>query len=128
MKKTLFDFNKLFSSIKHAYNGLKQALVKEQNFRIEILASFVVIFAGLYFRVSLVEWLWLAVSIVTVLGTELLNTSIERLTDLIVDKRKTSLARQAKDVAAAAVLLTVFQAIICGFCIFGPKIFKLVMG
>lgn len=121
-----FDSSRLSKSVKHARNGLQQSFSKEQNFRIEILMAFVVLGLGIFFRISLLEWLWVSISIFFVLVTELLNTAVERLTDLATDKRRTNLARQAKDIAAAAVLLTVFQAIIAGLAVFLPHFYRLV--
>lgn len=120
-----FDISKLFKSLTCAFHGLKQVIHREQNFRLELTAAIFVIALGLFFKINTVEWIWILASITLVLSLELLNTSIERLTDLVVDKRKTGLARQAKDIAAAGVLITVFQSIIAGLVIFGPKVINL---
>ena len=53
-----------------------------------------------------------------------MNTAIEYIVDL-VSPQYNDLAGKAKDVAAAAVLLTAFGAIIVGFLIFLPKIVAL---
>ena len=50
-----------------------------------------------------------------------MNTAIEFVVDL-VSSQYHDLAGKAKDVAAAAVLLTAFGAIVVGFLIFFPKI------
>lgn len=119
------DISKLSKSLSYAFHGLKQAVHREQNFRLELIAAILAIALGLFLRINPVEWIWVLASITLVLSLELLNTAIERLTDLVVDKRKTGLARQAKDIAAAGVLVTVFQSIIAGFVIFAPKLINL---
>jgi diacylglycerol kinase len=119
------DLRKLQRSLALAFHGLSNTLDKEQNFRIELLAAIFICFLGFYFKLNITEWAWIIVSIFLVLSAELLNTAIERLTDLVMDRRKTNLAKQAKDIAAAAVLLTVFQAVIAGVYIFLPKIIHL---
>jgi len=121
-----FDFYRLRNSLKHAYNGLKHSFLREQNFRIELLAAFLALGLGLYLKISLLAWLWVSFSIFFVLCTELLNTAVERLTDLATDKRKTNLAKQAKDIAAAAVLLSALQALIAGLIVFGPPLYKVI--
>jgi undecaprenol kinase len=118
------SLQKLFKSVKAAWQGLRQSYAKEQNFRIELFALFLVCLFGLFFKIKTLEWAWVLLSAFIVLVAELLNTAIERLTDLVTEKRRTGLARQAKDVAAAAVLLTVFQALIAGLYIFIPKIWR----
>ncbi|MDX1920388.1 MAG: diacylglycerol kinase family protein [Candidatus Caenarcaniphilales bacterium] len=121
-----FNLEKMFKSLRHAYNGLKQCIAREQNFRIELFVSALVVLLGIYFRISQIEWLWLMISICLVLSSEVMNTSIERLTDLVADKRKTNLAKQAKDVAAGAVLICVFHSLIAGVAVFLPKILSII--
>ncbi|MDJ0625695.1 MAG: diacylglycerol kinase family protein [Candidatus Caenarcaniphilales bacterium] len=119
------DILKLFKSLSYAFQGLKQSIIREQNFRIELSMGLIAILMGFLLRINFIEWIWVINSIVLVLSFELINTSIERLTDLASDKRKTGLARQAKDIAAAGVLITVFQSIIAAMVIFLPKIIKM---
>lgn len=116
----------MIKSLRHAFDGLKQCISREQNFRVELFLSFAVVILGLWFRITKIEWLWIMLSICLVLSSEVMNTSIERLTDLVSDKRKTNLARQAKDVAAGAVLICVFQSLIAGSVIFLPRILNMI--
>lgn len=53
-------------------------------------------------------------AVVTVTAAELFNTAIERSVDLAADGRTHPLAKQAKDSAAAAVLLVSLGAIVVG--------------
>ena len=85
----------------------------------------IVVVFGFYFRVSGLEWIALVFAIGFVFVTEVLNTAIE------IDINLTSpeyhpFARDTKDVAAAAVLLSVFTAIIVGLIIFLPKIINMI--
>jgi hypothetical protein len=60
-------------------------------------------------------------SIAFVLSAEAMNTALEYLTDL-VSPDPHPLAGKAKDVAAAAVLIAAFSAIIVGLILFLPKL------
>jgi|LakMenEpi03Aug12_release.lakeMendotaPanAssembly.Ray.scaffolds.fasta_scaffold02868_11 undecaprenol kinase len=121
-KTKFFSARQLGKSLSLAFHGLQNAWKKEQNFRIEIIALIFISALGFYLRINLLEWIWILISAFLVISAELLNTAIERLTDLVVERRKTSLAKQAKDIAAAAVLTLSFQALIAGSVVFVPKI------
>ena len=118
------DLTRLIKSTLYAWNGLKQSFRTEQNFRIEIFLSILIIILGFVFHINLLEWIWVLISAFSVMSAELLNTAVERLTDLIIERRRNNLARQAKDIAAAGVLLMVAQALIAGSVVFVPKILK----
>lgn len=69
-------------SFKHAFDGFIFAVRTQPNFRFHLLATFVVVLLGIYFSVSITEWLILIFAINTVLVAEMLNTSIEAMVDL----------------------------------------------
>ena len=77
-----------------------------------------------YFRLSAVEWLVLIVAIALVFCAEALNTALERVVDLLEPKRH-PLARDAKDLAAAGVLMASLSALIVGVILFGPRLLGL---
>ncbi len=108
-------------SFKHAFDGFLYAVRTQPNFRFHLLATFVVILLGIYFSVSLTEWLILIFTINTVLVAEMVNTSIEAMVDLITLERRAD-AKVAKDVASAMVLVSAILSIIVALIIFLPKI------
>jgi diacylglycerol kinase (ATP) len=108
-------------SFMYAFAGLRHLVQTQPNARIHVVATTAVIVAGIYFRVSRLEWCLLIISIVSVLAAETFNTALERLTDL-VSPNYHLLAGQTKDLAAAAVLLTALGAVAVGLLIFLPKI------
>jgi diacylglycerol kinase len=59
-----------------------------------------------------------------VFGAETVNTSIEKLVDL-VSPQKNELAGKAKDMAAGAVLICALFAAATGLIIFIPKVWNL---
>lgn len=78
----------------------------------------VVIAAGLLLRLPLLAWALLVFAIALVLVAELLNTALETLVDL-VSPGDHPLAKQAKDVAAAAVLVAAAGAVAIGLLVAG---------
>ena len=117
--------NRLFKSFKYAYEGLKYAFKYEQNILVHFLATILVIIAGIFFKISMTEWLVLTLIIGLVIATELINTSIEATIDLVT-KEVYPLAKVAKDTAAAAVLIFGITALIIGLIIFVPKFIGLI--
>ena len=117
---------RLINSFKYAYEGIKYAFKYEQNILVHFLATFFVIMFGIFFKISSFEWLTIFLIIGLVIGTELINTSIEATIDLITDEVN-PLAKIAKDTAPAAVLVLGFTALIIGAIIFIPKIVGVIL-
>jgi len=111
----------LFKSFYYACNGLMHALKGDQNFRIHIAAALIVITASIFFDVNPFEMGILGVMIVLVMVTEMINTAIEHMVDLI-SKEYSEDAKIAKDVSAGMVLLSSLGAVVVGFLIFTPYI------
>jgi len=66
--------------------------------------------------------MFISCAICGVLALELVNTAVERVVDLVT-KEFQPLAKQAKDVAAGAVLLYAILSVVIGCIIFLPKMF-----
>ena len=111
-------------SFSYAFEGIRQFLVSEAHARIHLVATLIVIFAGIYFRVNAIEVIALTISVSLVWIAEMLNTAIEKSMDLVTRKIHPQV-KLVKDVAAGAVLLAASSAIIVGAVIFIPKIFML---
>lgn len=108
-------------SFSYALEGIKTALKREPNFRIHILASILVLVGAYFLSFSAVEWLILLITIIFVLVMELINTSVEALTNLVSPEIAEE-AKVAKDVAAAAVFFSAFLAVSVGLFLFVPKL------
>ncbi|MEG0384009.1 MAG: diacylglycerol kinase family protein [Solibacillus sp.] len=113
------NVHKFFRSFIYAIQGILTA-AKEQNLRFHIVSAFVVVIAGIVTGLSLVEWLILTLIIALVIGAEMFNTAIERVVDLSSPEIH-PLAKDAKDVAAGAVLVFASASVIIGLLIFLPK-------
>ena len=114
-----------FESVGHAIDGIGYVANNERNFKIELFMMVLVLFAGVYFRVSKIEWVILLLTIACVLVLELINTSIERCVDLVT-KDYHELAKYAKDISAGAVLVMSIFSVCIGMVIFLPKIIDMI--
>ncbi len=77
------QMKKLIRSFGFAFKGLAYAAKTQLNFRIHLVATLIAVFMGCTLHIALNEWLWIALCVALVLITELLNTSLEFLTDLV---------------------------------------------
>lgn len=120
----MINFKKLFKSFGYAYEGIAHALKNDQNLAIHFFASILVNIAGIILKVEVFEMglLWLA--ILLVIATEMINTAIERMVDLITKEHRME-AKIAKDVSSGMVLITAVGAMLIGVLIFTPYILKL---
>jgi diacylglycerol kinase len=115
------------SSFRYAWQGLRKALQKETHLRFHASATLAVVLVGVFLPLTRTDWALLALAMGAVWCAELLNTAIERLTDL-VSPGPHPLAGEAKDVAAAAVLVTAAAAAAVGALILGPALWNRVGG
>jgi len=111
----------LTKSFQFAFDGLKTAVTKGRNFRIQILVGVLAVIAGVILKLSFAEWLDLVIVITLVLILELVNTSLEAIVDLVSPEVREK-AKVAKDVAAATVLIASAGSVIIGVLLFLPKI------
>jgi Diacylglycerol kinase len=112
-------------SFKYAFQGLKTAYQSEPNLKIHVFFAISALIMAFFLRVSTLEWLLLAFTIFYVISFELLNTVLESLVDL-VSPEMSPIAKIAKDVSAACVLLGAFMSVIVGIVIFLPKLLSLI--
>ena len=113
-------------AFKNAWGGLVSAYKEEKNLRRQLnILLFTLIAAGI-FQISLVQWMILISVSTLVITLELLNTALERLEDLVHPEYHSAI-KYSKDAAAAAVLVASMAAVIVGFLMFLPPIWKLVV-
>lgn len=109
----------LVASFRYALKGLCFAVRAETNLKIHLAITLAVVAAGLYFGLSLDEWCSISLTIGLVLVSEMLNTAIEQLVNIVSPEHNASAGR-VKDVAAGATLVASAVATIVGILIFGP--------
>jgi undecaprenol kinase len=115
------DIRKFIRSFGYAAEGLITAL-REQNIRFHYTSVVIVLIIGWLTGLSVLEWIILVLVMSLVVGAELFNTAIERIVDLASPEFH-PLAKQAKDIAAGAVLVFALASVIIGMLIFFPKWF-----
>jgi diacylglycerol kinase len=111
------------ATFKHAFSGLGYVVRTQSNARIHILATTLVFITGLWLQIEKQAWLILILIIALVWMAECFNTALEQVVDLASPDIH-PLARQAKDAAAAAVLVSAIAALIVGLFIFLPALLK----
>lgn len=112
----------LVASLEFATTGLFTAFKEERNMKKHLASAVLVVLAGLIFQVSVTEWLFLLLSISLVIAFEIMNSAIESVVDLVTNYHFHLLAKNAKDMAAGAVLFVSGFALLTGLIIFVPKI------
>ena len=116
----------LLTSMEFAMTGVVTAFKEERNMRKHRVAAVLVIIAGFIFQVSAIEWLFLLLSIFLVVTFEIINSALENVVDLASGYHFSLLAKNAKDMAAGAVLVISGYAVVTGLIIFVPKVLKLI--
>lgn len=111
-------------SFGYALHGIGLLFKGEVNIRIHLVAAVVAVLLGIILRLTRNEWLAVILSISCVIAAEFINTSIERLTDLVSPDFNIE-AGKVKDLAAAAVLIISIGALVVGIIVFLPPIFNL---
>ncbi len=105
-------FKRVVKAMFYSFDGLASTLKHEAAFRQEALLAVVLVPLSFFMRVSLMEHLVLIASIMLVLIVELLNSAIESVVDDI-SLQSRPLAKRAKDMGSAAVLLSLLNCFIC---------------
>ena len=118
------NLRKFIKSFSYAFEGLRLAVQVDQNVRFHIAFGIIILIASFILKVNKFELLFILFSIFFVLITEMVNTAIEEMTNLIVNEHRLE-AKIAKDVAAASVLLAAIFAVVVGFIILFPKFLAL---
>lgn len=119
-----FSTRNRVQSFSYAFKGIASMLKSEPNARIHFLATVCVVILGILFKISTFEWISVVVVIGLVFLSELFNTAIEKLAD-VVDPEWNIKIGQVKDMSAGAVLVSALISIIVGCLVFIPKIIAL---
>jgi len=118
---------KFFKSFYFACSGIRDCFKSERNFKIHTLAAAAAVICSFLLRISPVEWMFVIISIVSVMSTEIINTAIEKTADFI-EPNKNDTIRMVKDMTAGMVLITAIGAFLVACIIFIPRLSGLVSG
>lgn len=114
-------------SFRYAFEGWWYVLRTQPNAWIHALISTAVFIVAFWLRLPGRDWAILILTIMAVWMAEFTNTAIEAVVDLLKPEPH-PLAKVAKDVAAAAVLLGAIGAIIVGLLLMGPPLWRRLFG
>ena len=107
----------LIRSFGYAFEGISYLIRTQRNARIELAVGLVVLLVAAWVHVTPVEWAVPALTIALVLALEALNTALELAITLASPERH-PLAKAAKDVSAAMVLIAAIGSVLVGIAIF----------
>jgi len=116
-----FEFTGRIRSFRYALIGIGRMVRCQHNAWLHAIATGIVIGAGLFFKLSPANWCWIIIAVSLVWTAEALNTAFEFLAD-VASPAFHPLVRDAKDVAAGAVLITAIAAAIVGAIVFWPHV------
>ena len=125
MEENKWKNQSFLNALKNALNGIKYTFKTQRNLKIQIIFALLAICAGLFFRLSTIEWIILSLTIFLVLIVELINTAIETTVDMFTMEYNEK-AKNAKDASAGAVTLMAIASIVVGMFLFIPKIINLI--
>lgn len=111
------EIRKLRQSFQCAFRGVMACLHTERNFRIHVTAAFYVTIAAGIAHLDAVRCAVLCLCFALMMSAELMNTAVERLCDRNAtgyDKQ----VREAKDIAAAAVVVCALFCVAVGLLFF----------
>ena len=110
---------RLINALGYSRDGLRAAWKNEAAFREEVLLAAVTIPLGLWLGHGGIERALLVGSILFILIVEILNSAVEAVVDK-ASPEKHELAKRAKDMGSAAVLLSLLNAAVIWACVLWP--------
>ena len=116
------SFRRFLKGFVYAGQGIKASIREQRNLKVQTMIALMVIVAGFYFDITIIEWCVLLFAIALVIGLEMMNSAVESLVDLVSPDYK-PLAGRVKDMAAGAVLFAAILAAVIGVLIFGQYVF-----
>jgi diacylglycerol kinase (ATP) len=119
-KKTKTGIGRLWNAFHFSMDGLKATFKHEEAFRQEVLLVLILSPLALWLGQTGIERAVLMATLLLVLMVELLNSAVESVVDRF-GKEYHALSKRAKDIASAAVLLSLVNMFICWLLILCPR-------
>ena len=121
------ELRRRVKSFQFAIQGWSYVMRTQKNAWIHAVASLAVFAIGLWLGLSRTDWAMLILTIAMVWMAEFMNTALEAIVDM-TQPEPHPLAKVAKDVSAAAVLLGACAAVLVGLIILGPPMWQRLFG
>lgn len=122
----MVNHRSLIKSLGYATEGIIYAYKENQNIRIHFFAAIIASVVSIMLGVTHLEMVVIALTILIAICAEMVNTAIEKMTDLITKEHRLE-AKIAKDVSAGMVLITAIGSVVVGIIIFTPYILRLII-
>lgn len=121
----MIDVRKVLRSFRFAAQGIIDLFRFENNAKVHLLIAVIVIVAGLWLQLSVVEWAILVTQIGLVWAAEAFNTAIEKLCDFVSPGIHPQI-KAIKDLSSGAVLILAITAVVTGLLIVGNRLLDLI--
>jgi diacylglycerol kinase len=111
----------LIQSFRWAIEGFVATVRSERNMKIHLVIALLVLIAGFIVKLNISAWTTIIICIAVVFASEMANTAIENLVDLVSPEIHPK-AKLAKDISAGMVLVLAIGSVVVGLMIFIPAI------
>jgi len=120
----MINIPKVLRSFRFASKGIVDLFRYENNAKVHLLVTIVVISVGFWLRFTVTEWAIILTQIGLVCAAEAVNTAIEKLCDVVSPGHNPTIGN-IKDMVAGAVLIVSIVAVVVGVLIIGNKLILL---
>lgn len=111
----------LLQSFNNAFQGLVYAVRHQRNMRIHLIVAVAVLVGSILLGLSKLEMIAVLVAVMFVLVTELINSAVEAVVDMLTDQYDPR-AKAAKDMSAGAVLLAAANALVVAYLVLTDRL------
>lgn len=112
-----------FESLNYAIEGVIYAFKTQRHIRYHYIIAAGALFLSLFLELPVIEFVLFTMAVIVLLFAEMMNTAVEETVNLIEDKHH-MIAKNAKDVAAGAVLIASIGVAIMAYMIFTKYIYE----
>ncbi|MCH8902624.1 MAG: diacylglycerol kinase family protein [Bacteroidetes bacterium] len=112
---------KFLRSVVYAARGVRMAIAGELSLRIHLVVTILTIITGFLLKLDVLEWCLIIIAMGLVWFTELINTAVETLCDMVSPDIHPMIGK-TKDIAAGAVLIASITSSLIGLLVFGGKL------
>jgi len=119
----MINIKAIFKSISYAFEGLLHVIKTQNNARVHLLATLIVLGLSIWLKLNSVEICLILIAISLVWIAECFNTTLESFFDL-VNPEPHPLVKHGKDSGAAAVLIAAFLSVALGIIVLGPPLIQ----
>ncbi len=121
------EVNGRVKSFQYAFEGWWYVLRTQHNTWIHAVITVIILALGLWLNIPLQSWAIIVLAMMAVWMAEFMNTAIEAVVDMTMPEPH-PLAKIAKDVAAAAVLVGAIGSVLIGLLLLGPPLYERLIG